>query len=797
MLRLIHGPREGWLSLLLLMAVVLSPAVSLADASWVDGLWIVPWLAFLSLLLGFILAKLPVRGPIAHLFALEVGLVGIGFYFAALGPRGDWEERFLWLFGRIWAWLEVVFSGGMGNDNMLFALLMSLLAWFLGYLSAWLTFRRHDILLPIVACASALLLNLSYGAPNPESNILVVLMASLLLLIRITLFEKERDWGRAGAEYHRGLTWNSLWGSALLSAGLLAVAWTLPIGSVNAAVAENWYRVTGPWQGLQEEFDRLFASIGTMGGKVEGNRFAKTMALKGAIELGTDPVMVVWSPLPEYWATQTYDEYNGHGWVSTAEQTSRLEANNEQLASVTTYRGRLDVEQRYKLLSGRTSNVFAATSPVKLSLPVYADHFDNLEDLTALRSTIPMRPGQQYAVISSVSVATADQLRQAGTDYPEWTARYLELPRSQATRRVIAMARRLGGTVGNPYAATSFRRAGEDGTTARGAPRGPDNPYDAALAIQEYLRGFRYEVNVESPPTDRDVVDWFLFTSKEGYCDYFASAMAVMARAIGIPSRVVSGYNTGTFNERTGLYEVRQENAHSWPELFFPAYGWVRFEPTPTQPMPERPGVPIAEPNPTDLSAEGLSVSVSDSSLGDREKDLYSDGFDLGGGVSAIGTSQEANSTNVLWLAVPLFLGALLLTLLAARRLVLSRLSPSGRAYLQMCWIAGLLGWRLRPSHTPDEYAQVLGAVSPGLESEVRAVAGSYAQETYGGKNPTAEDRAVQSWHRMRWRFPLQLLKLAVSRQLPAIGLFQRPAIGDQLSTRDSTATGPKSRRGR
>lgn len=510
---------------------------------------------------------------------------------------------------------------------------------------------------------------------------------------------------------------------------------------------------------------------------MEGNRFARTMALKGAIELGEDPVMVVSSPLPEYWATQTYDQYNGHGWISTADQTSRLESNDQQLASTSVYHGRLDIEQHFKLLAGRTSNVFAATSPVKLSLPVYADHFDSLEQLSALRSTIPMRPGQQYAVISSVSVATADQLRQAGTEYPEWTARYLEFPRTQANRRVIAMARRLGGSVGSPYAAAAARRAvGEDGTSPRRAPRGPDNPYDAAMAIQEYLRGFQYEIKVEAPPQDRDAVDWFLFTSKQGYCDYFASAMAVMARATGIPARVVSGYNMGTLNERTGLYEVRQENAHSWPELFFPGYGWVRFEPTPTQPAPERPQAPIEETITTEAGSDDPGVASDiNPDLTARDKTLYADNLDIGGDVSSMVAAQaQSDSTDQRpWLALPFLLGGVLLALWIARKLLLSRLSLSGRAYLQMYWMAGLLGWRLRPSVTPDEYARSLGSALPGLAADLRKVASSYSEETYGDGSHVSEDRIALSWQRMRWRLPLGLVRLSLNRQLPAINLFR------------------------
>ncbi|MGE5619748.1 MAG: DUF4129 domain-containing transglutaminase family protein [Sphingomonadaceae bacterium] len=742
MMRLTRGPQEGWSALLLLLAVVLCPAISLAEAGWVDGLAVIPWLALASALLGFILAKLPVRGPVAHLFATEIGLIGLGFYFAAMGSGRDWEERFLWLGGRIWAWLEVVFGGGMGNDNLLFTLLMAVLVWFLGYASAWFTFRRHGVWPPVVACASVLLLNLSYGAPNQVTSLIVQLMASLLLLIRITLYQKERDWARADSEYQGGLVRSSLWGSTLLSGALLAFVWVLPIGSVNAAVAENWYQITGPWQGLQVEFDRLFASIGSSSGKVEGNRFSKALALKGAIELGTEPVMVVSSPLPEYWAAQSYDEYTGHGWISSADQSTRLDANDQRLAATSSYSGRLDVEQRFKLLAGRTSTVFAATSPVKLSLAVYADHFGDLEQVGALRSTIPLRSGQQYAVISSVSVATVERLRSAGTEYPEWTGRYLALPRN-SLRRVASLARRI----------TS----------------GTSNPYDAAVALEDYLRGFRYEIKVATPPPERDAVDWFLFTAKEGYCDYFASAMAVMARSIGIPARVVSGYNTGTLNERSSLYEVRQENAHSWPELFFPRYGWVRFEPTPSQPVPERFELTLDRPESADLTMEDGSPWDLEIAPTDREKLLYSDSFDLGIETGAGDTrSSETSSVEVPRPVMPLAVGGVLLGAWGIWRVLLSRLSPSGRAYLQMYWVAGLLGWRLRPSYTPGEYARVLGRAAAALEPEVEAVADSYAEATYGRPEPATEKKAERSWRRIRWRLPLELLKRAVGRRLPA-----------------------------
>lgn len=744
MIKLIRGPGEGWLTVLLVLTVVLSPTVSLADAAWVDNLSIGPWLAFFAVLLGMVLAKLPVRGRVAHLFATEIGLLFASFYFAADLPGIDWAEKFWWLGQHIWVWLQAAFGGGISNDVMLFALLMALMAWFLGYASSWLAFRRHNVWFALVACGSALLINLSYLPPNSLAYFLVFLLASMLLLIRLTLYQKESDWHRADADYNRSLSWSFLWRGALLSGVIMALAWAAPIGSVNASVAENWTYVTGPWQNLQSEFDRLFASVGASTAKAEGNRFTKTLALKGAIELGPDLVMQVSSAKPEYWSTQAYDKYTGQGWVSSAPQSTRLDSNDQRLSVTSSYEGRLDLEERFRVLVGRSTSLFAATAPVKLSLPVNADYFDSLEDLSAVRSVTPLRPGQQYAVISSVSVASAEQLRTAGTDYPDWVHRYLQLP--EATR-----ALRGGGSL---FRVMSQTRRIINGTT---------NPYDAAVAIEEYLRRFKYETKVASPPPDRDAVDWFLFTSKEGYCDYFASAMAVMARAMGIPSRVVSGYNTGTYNEATGFYDIRQENAHSWPELFFPRYGWVRFEPTPSQPESVRPETSVATAGPTDpMNGADLQALSLESSARDRL--LLDDGLEsFGTGYGEAGSVPDG----VAWTQLLMGGGGVVLSILAAWlfwRRRLSRLSTAEWTYLQMCALAGLLGWKLRPSQTPSEYGRQLSSVSPDLRPDVDLVVNRYIEETYRGKAAAEVTDVALSGQRLRLKLPLLLLRRRLSR---------------------------------
>jgi transglutaminase-like putative cysteine protease len=167
-----------------------------------------------------------------------------------------------------------------------------------------------------------------------------------------------------------------------------------------------------------------------------------------------------------------------------------------------------------------------------------------------------------YRVDSLVPNYTTQELRQAGEEYPEWVLdRYLALP-ANLPARVRSLALEL---------------------TAAEA-----TPYDRAVAIEKHLRQFPYSLDVPLPPRDEDVVDYFLFTLQEGYCDYYASAMVVLARAAGIPARLVTGYTSATFDSTNNRYIVKESEAHAWVDIYFPGYGWIEFEPTAGRPPIER-----------------------------------------------------------------------------------------------------------------------------------------------------------------------------------------------------------------
>jgi protein-glutamine gamma-glutamyltransferase len=111
-----------------------------------------------------------------------------------------------------------------------------------------------------------------------------------------------------------------------------------------------------------------------------------------------------------------------------------------------------------------------------------------------------------------------------------------------------------------------------------------DNPYAKALALDRYLRStYAYSLDLAAAQQGQDPIALFLFDAHRGHCEYFASALAVMLRQLGIPSRLVNGFRSGEYNSIGDAFIVRQYNAHSWVEAYFSPYGWVELDPTPTQ----------------------------------------------------------------------------------------------------------------------------------------------------------------------------------------------------------------------
>jgi transglutaminase-like putative cysteine protease len=184
--------------------------------------------------------------------------------------------------------------------------------------------------------------------------------------------------------------------------------------------------------------------------------------------------------------------------------------------------------------------------------------FLGLDGNTGGGLSLPTPPSSRlrYVAVSQPERFRDDQLRRPTTagDYPrEIREGYLQLP--DISPRIRALARDL---------------------TA-----GASTPYEAARRVEAYLSGsLSYSLNLQRG-SDLDPLEDFLFSRKAGNCEYFAASMAVLLRVVGIPARVVNGFQRGEWNEVGRFFAVRQRDAHSWVEVFFPEVGWVSFDPSP------------------------------------------------------------------------------------------------------------------------------------------------------------------------------------------------------------------------
>jgi transglutaminase-like putative cysteine protease len=165
------------------------------------------------------------------------------------------------------------------------------------------------------------------------------------------------------------------------------------------------------------------------------------------------------------------------------------------------------------------------------------------------------RPPSIYDAVSDISTPAPEQLRESGDYLPQFAFTYLQLPPLDS--RIPRLAQQISASAGN------------------------NNNYDKAAAIESYLKThYGYTLQLPRSPV-ADPLANFLFERRQGHCEYFASAMAVMLRTQRIPARVVNGFRGGEFNDLTGSYVLRARDAHAWVEAYFPGYGWVTFDPTP------------------------------------------------------------------------------------------------------------------------------------------------------------------------------------------------------------------------
>src|SRR5207302_6879692 len=218
-------------------------------------------------------------------------------------------------------------------------------------ITAWLLFRDNMAWLAVIFNGAALLMNLSYASTSLVGYVTWFAFATCLVLAAQQLANRTELWRRA--EFHVGwrVVANVLVGTALAGFGLLSVAWALPANVSNPEVASGWSRLTQPWQGMEGEFDRWFASLNVTGRTARGLSFGRTLAPRGAFDLGDTPVLEVKANGPLYLRATTADRYAGQAITSTETVTGEFDLNTDLLPQDAIPQGRGLLTAQIKILA--------------------------------------------------------------------------------------------------------------------------------------------------------------------------------------------------------------------------------------------------------------------------------------------------------------------------------------------------------------------------------------------------------------------------------------------------------------
>lgn len=761
---------EGWITVALLAALLTVAAWGVGMASWTDGLWAVWPAALVGLFAGLALAKSRFGGLQATLFAIVYGVFTVGFFICLDSDlvRGDWHQRSVELAWRLNNFLYKLIYGGTNRDALPFPVVVGLIFWCMSVLAAWSVFRRSQAWPAVIPGGLGLLVNVYYylGPVQLDLYLATYVLLALLLVARMSLLAREREWQAARVAYSPEMRFDFLRAGLLAALFGVIVGWAGPGLAASPAAASAWRQMSGPLATVRESWMRLFSSVKAQGQNVN-DFYGDSLTLGGPSVLDDDPIMdvsievSVIDPVDRnevedvpiaryYWRSNAHDTYQDGRWTTEGTEFREFDPAQQSVLRLPVFQLREDVRLNFTTFVMASSRLYVAPQPKWVDRPVtFGLLAANVgSDVNGVISRSILRRGESYEVISSMTIADQQSLRGSGTSYPEWVLEhYLQLP-DDISERTHELAREIV------------------------ADAGAVTPYDQVVAVTEWLRAnIRYSQDIDAPPAGVDPIDYLLFTSRTGYCTYYASAEVILLRSLGIPARFAAGFNQGQYDRVTGVYHVLERNAHAWPEVFFANYGWIEFEPTASEPplvRPERPQ-PVNSGSTTTLPEDNGSrpTPTPERPLPEEEE------TGSGSAASALGVWLIL-AGRALWRGVLITIGAvaalILLVLVLVRLGVLGweNLGGVGRrvlrwrgqtiptaiglAYLNLERAARWMGLRLVEALTPHERAAAVTEALPAIQTGVETITAQYVAERYSSRPTEADAQAAKgAWARIRW----------------------------------------------
>lgn len=530
--------------------------------------------------LALIVPKLrwPLRGLLLAILVLAVNV---------MMPNVRWLPMPPSYAGGIWFWLKLMFAEL--QPYVWFSLGAALVYVF----AVWWSRTKLRIYMWMIVSILFFCIRDSFSTLVLWPQVAMVLFCGLLLLIvrHFTEFQRKapRSWEYI-AQYP----------SAIVLPIMLIMAVTVLLGVFTPTIRPLLTDPYTAWKhakgepvliaGKGEISDWVAPTQDTSSGYGRNDR-----SLGGGFRFDYTPVFTVDSPERSYWRGETRSVYTGAGWEMSAVER-RAAVTGARAGAVLAPESRIDASQ---MKTKEVVQKFTFTEN-GLGYPVLfaAKTVQKVQEVDGGTETGPLvwvpeqselrfrgdktQYPKQYTVVSQVPLVDEQALRTVNVDanaIRQELPDYLQLP-NQLPQRVKDLAAQVT----------------QSATT----------PYDKVKTLEQYLNAnFKYTNTPDlTKAKSADFVDRFLFDIKEGYCDYFSTAMVVMTRSLGIPARWVKGYSSGStgfedeinegilrgiitnLSSAGGTYTVRNSDAHSWVEVYFPGYGWVPFEPTAGFTMP-------------------------------------------------------------------------------------------------------------------------------------------------------------------------------------------------------------------
>lgn len=731
-----------WLAASCLLIALMVVSIRLDVTNWTDQLYRIEFLVLVAVVLGLALGFSKFSAETVQVMALVFTLCAIPWQ---LGLSVDnkladeqWTERLSFLGSRLGNNLGLFFSDKPVMDNILFLSSMALLFWLIGLIAGYQLARHGRPWVPLLVAGIALLV-IDYYNPFLEfregySGLFVFLV--LLLVGRMYFLSSRNSWKEQGTTVDSEIGFDFNRGMAVSGLVIVLIAWNVPVIAdlfSAGAPAREW--MTRTWDVIGKRLSNAVVGLQSPA-VVTSDFYGDALSLGTGASLGDDVIFTVQvnTSRPEglryYWRGHSYDTFKDGQWRNTLTE-KRLVSIGKVPFTYPEWQARRQVTLTVTMRNFALRTIYFAGLPLSFSRQVsvlLTDIGEGSVDVSAVLAEPQLRAGESFRINAWVTAPTASQLKAASSEYPTWvTQHFLQIP-DTLSLRVKALARNI---------------------TA-----GKDTPFDKVMAITQYLRqNITYEQVVPNPPANRDLIDWFLFDMKKGFCNYYATAEVMMLRSLGIPARLSVGYAEGEGELSGDLFTVRSRDSHAWPEIYFPGYGWVEFEPTVSQPatglIAERTGV---NPSETNLDGDFVPNPIG---IGNDEE------VDAGGGGSI------AQPRQVSWLVIVLVVGligsgtaaffwirsrqiggwknrpvpTILVATLENRGIQppdwlrwwahRSELSPIERLFQSVGWMVRIMGKEIKPAFTPAEQIEMLKVLLPGAEKPAQELLYEYHKAIY------------------------------------------------------------------